>query len=228
MSFCFLRAATKSFTRRSVCYSASTRYFLRHEKRVVNVLSRSRYTTRDYSTGTPSNATTEAISFGSEELSKALELMVESSQSLPPIPPDQDQEMFWRAYLLANQIIVYLAARPPMEVEAFATLFQSASVPANSPIARGRIGVLKLTTEIVRVMDGIPPTSTLNSSHPEVFQAFKALKNDHDAYVGEGSVDDLERWSKFFVGLRTDLIEFTTRIGTVVEGWESVERQSKK
>ncbi|KAJ3988682.1 hypothetical protein F5890DRAFT_354340 [Lentinula detonsa] len=154
-------------------------------------------------------------------------MMADSSDSLPPIPPEQDQENFWRAYLLANQIIMYLAARPPTDAETFAAIFQSASVPEDSAVARGRAGVLKITEQIIKTMNGITPTSSLRSSHSEVFQAYGALQKVHDAYVSPNKedVNDLEKWSKFFVGLRTELVEFTLQVGTVVEGWESAELQ---
>lgn len=72
----------------------------------------------------------------------------------------------------------------------------------------------------------VPLSSSLRSSHSEVFQAFESLQKTHDIYVAptEENVNDLEKWSRFFVGLRTDLVEFTARIGTVVEEWESMEQ----
>ncbi|KAJ3810152.1 hypothetical protein EV368DRAFT_82870 [Lentinula lateritia] len=184
---------------------------------------------RPYATDIPLHHGSE-VSYSPEKLLQALEMMADSSESLPPIPSGQDQESFWRAYLLANQIIMYLAARPPTEAETFAAIFQSASVPENSAIARGRAGVLKITKQIVKIMREVTPSSSLRSSHSEVFQAFENLQKTHDIYVApsEENVNDMEKWSRFFVGLRTDLVEFTARIGTVVEEWESVEQQMKK
>ncbi|KAJ3994776.1 hypothetical protein F5050DRAFT_422712 [Lentinula boryana] len=222
----FVRAGTRSFARRPLGHLPFIFHSFRNEKRVLSVFSSLRCIPRSYSTKTPSSTSTE-VSFSPEKLLQALEMMADSSDSLPPIPPEQDQESFWRAYLLANQIIMYLAARPPTEAETFAAIFQSASVPEDSAVARGRAGVLKITEQIMKTMNGITPTSSLRSSHSEVFQAYEALQKVHDAYASptKEDVNDLEKWSKFFVGLRTELVEFTLQVGTVVEGWESAEPQ---
>ncbi|KAJ3786791.1 hypothetical protein GGU10DRAFT_386391 [Lentinula aff. detonsa] len=224
----FVRAGTRSFARRPLGHLPSIFHSFRNEKRVLSVFSSSRCIPRSYSTKTPSGTSSE-VSFSPEKLLQALEMMADSSDSLPPIPPEQDQENFWRAYLLANQIIMYLAARAPTDAETFAAIFQSASVPEDSAVARGRAGVLKITEQIIKTMNGITPTSSLRSSHSEVFQAYEALQKVHDAYAyvspTKEDVNDLEKWSKFFVGLRTELVEFTLQVGTVVEGWESAELQ---
>ncbi|KAJ3869602.1 hypothetical protein EV359DRAFT_76576 [Lentinula novae-zelandiae] len=224
------RAGTRSFARRSLCQPAPVHCLFPSKKRVSSVFSTSRCCSqRNYATDVPSYPGSEA-SYSPEKLLQALEMMADSSESLPPIPSGQDQESFWRAYLLANQIIMYLAARPPTEAETFAAIFQSASVPENSAVARGRAGVLKITKRIVKIMLEVPLSSSLRSSYSEVFQAFESLQKTHDIYVAptEENVNDLEKWSRFFVGLRTDLVEFTARIGTVVEEWESMEQQMKK
>ncbi|KAJ4474983.1 hypothetical protein J3R30DRAFT_3505667 [Lentinula aciculospora] len=223
-----VRVGTRCLARQSFHHSAPVNCLLLNKKRVSSVFSTSRCLQRGYSTEPPSSPNSE-VSFSPEKLLQALEMMADSCLSLPPIPPGQDQESFWRAYLLANQIVMYLAARPPTEAETFASIFQSASVPESSAIAKGRIGVFRITKQIVNTMRDIPPTSSLRSSYPEVFQTYGALQKIYNTYVpAEEDVNDLDRWSMFFVGLRTELVEFAVRIGMVVEGWESAEQQRKK
>ncbi|KIK56384.1 hypothetical protein GYMLUDRAFT_247894 [Collybiopsis luxurians FD-317 M1] len=148
--------------------------------------------------------------------------MASSSKSLPPVQPQYEQESFWRAHLFANQIIMYLAARPPQDAQSFASIFKSAAVPDDSPIAQGRAGVLEITKQIVRTMSAIPPHSSLRSSHPDVFQSFQNLKSVYDGY----SPDDLESWQRFYGGLESELVDFTSSISKIVEDWESREQQS--
>ncbi|KAF5379358.1 hypothetical protein D9757_007677 [Collybiopsis confluens] len=60
--------------------------------------------------------------FPADKLLEALEMMAESSRTLPPVRPEFERESFWRAYLFSKQIIMYLAARPPTEAETFAAV----------------------------------------------------------------------------------------------------------
>lgn len=132
------RAGTRSFARRSLCQPAPVHCLFPSKKRVssgmtsriilhlftltIIVFSTSRCCSqRNYATDVPSYPGSEA-SYSPEKLLQALEMMADSSESLPPIPSGQDQESFWRVYLLANQIIMYLAARPPTEAETFAAV----------------------------------------------------------------------------------------------------------
>lgn len=89
--------------------------------------------------------------------------------------------------------------------------------------------MLKVTNMIVDTMSSIPTSSSLRVDHADVFQALKTLRSTFGAYgkstprkddeLGSRS-HDLESWTRFFVGLRTELPEFTARIRDVVEQWE--------
>lgn len=84
--------------------------------------------------------------------------------------------------------------------------------------------MLQLTKQIVATMSAIPPESALWSSHPEVLKAFEGLRRIYAEYESN-SDSNLENWTKFFGGLRTELVEFMVRIGPVVEGWEEEAKQ---
>ncbi|KAF5345698.1 hypothetical protein D9758_013046 [Tetrapyrgos nigripes] len=129
-----------------------------------------------------SNPTVSPYVYPAEDLLKSLEMT--ANTELPSIPPGQDQEYFWRAYLLANQIILYLAARPPAEAESFHAVLQSAVVELDSPIGRGRAGILKIVQMMVDTISTLPPDSPLRAQHPEVFEAYEKLSFSHQVYTG--------------------------------------------
>ncbi|ESK83367.1 hypothetical protein Moror_5382 [Moniliophthora roreri MCA 2997] len=163
---------------------------------------------------------TPAFVFPPDELLKSLELTAKTQ--LPPIPPGEDKEVFWRAYLLANQIILYLGARPPAEAEAFASVLQAASVAPDSAVARGRSALARVSRMIVASMDYLPNDSKLRTEHADVVEAYERFAFIVESYQHkeqEGDFD-LDAWSRFFNGLRTDLIQFAVKIGKVVEKWE--------
>ncbi|THU95697.1 hypothetical protein K435DRAFT_797921 [Dendrothele bispora CBS 962.96] len=152
--------------------------------------------------------------YPAEDLLQSLELT--ANTDLPKIPSGQDKEHFWRAYLLANQIILYLAARPPAEVESFSAVIQSAVVDSESAIGRGRSGIVKITQKIVDTMSTLPLDSPLRTEHLEVIQAYEKFGFLYQVYsdsVLRGDINDIETWSRFFTGIRTELIEFTVQIG---------------
>jgi len=71
-------------------------------------------------------------------------------------------------------------------------------------------------------MSTLPNDSSLRIVHPEVIQAYEKLGllyQVHSDSILRGE-DDLETWSLFFTGMRTELVEFTVQVGKVVEGWE--------
>ncbi|KAG7090335.1 hypothetical protein E1B28_009455 [Marasmius oreades] len=160
--------------------------------------------------------TTPAFTYPPDQLLQSLEMT--ANVKLPPIPASEDKEVFWRAYLLANQIILYLGARPPAEAEAFSSAFQAGTVSPESEIARGRAAMTKITEMLIETTTYLSPESTLRSEHPEVLKSFENIKFLLESYkVKTGQEADLERWSRFFIGLRTEVVELAMRLRDVVE-----------
>ncbi|KAL0057821.1 hypothetical protein AAF712_015521 [Marasmius tenuissimus] len=141
---------------------------------------------------------------------------------LPPIPPNADKESFWRAYLLANQIILYLGARPPAEAEAFSSVLQIGTVEPDSEIGRGRTAMVKVVEKVVESMSFLPTDSPLRQEYPEVLEAFEKVNFLLEQYkINTGDETAMEKWSRFYTGLRTELVEFTMKLTSFIEAEET-------
>ncbi|KAK7047096.1 hypothetical protein VNI00_006760 [Paramarasmius palmivorus] len=182
-------------------------------------------TTRTFTTSprrtTEPDPVTPAFVFPADELLKALELTAKTT--LPPIPPSEDKEAFWRAYLLSNQIILYLGARPPAEAEAFSSVLQAGTVAPDSPVARGRASLEKVSKMIIEAMSYLPQDSKLRAEHPDVIEVYERFAFTVESYGNRERKEeefDLDAWSRFYVGLRTEVVQFAVMIGKVVEKWE--------
>ncbi|KAF9258069.1 hypothetical protein L218DRAFT_1005437 [Marasmius fiardii PR-910] len=160
-----------------------------------------------------------AFTFPPDQLLQSLEMT--SNIKLPPIPPSEPKEVFWRIYLLANQIILYLGARPPAEAEAFASVLESAIVPSESDIARGRSSLVRITGIIVDTMSFLPQTSEYRLKHPKVIKVIDNIQSLLEDYRRKTSKEsEMERWSRFFNSLRTEVVELAMVLKDVVEGEE--------
>ncbi|KAL0571464.1 hypothetical protein V5O48_010500 [Marasmius crinis-equi] len=145
---------------------------------------------------------------------------------LPPIPPSEDREAFWRAYLLANQIILYLGARPPAEAEAFSSVLQIGTVEPDSEIGRGRAALVKVTEKVVESMSSLPADSSLRGEYPEVLEAFEKVDFLLQEYrISTGEETQMEKWSRFYTGLRSDLVQFTLKLTSFIEREEAQQQK---